>query len=219
MRQQHGTATKIDRIGTGGMRRLRLAVAAGVLLTLAAGVLLAVLPAATAARGTTTASPTTRQAATMRETKSLKATLAGTATIVRDRLGIPARGLARDLSTAAEQSGELQEKATTVEEQLGVALQEMIAMRSTAADPHYLPALIAVGRAYAAASGRDPVGGFQLAPGYSGLASALTDTAAGQRAAAGQARKLARAARRVKRMLTRSSAKAGALERRTDNRG
>ena len=63
--------------------------------------------------------------------------------------------------------------------QIGIALDELRQMGAAAAlDPHYLPALVAAGRAYVAVSGQDPLTGTTINPDYLGLEPELAANAA-----------------------------------------
>ncbi|MEZ4588359.1 MAG: hypothetical protein R2909_18420 [Gemmatimonadales bacterium] len=124
-----------------------------------------------------------------------------------------ARQLARQLPREARALTELREPAATAEAQLGVALAEMRQM-SGLADPHYLPALIAVGRAYLAASGRDPVAGTAVNPDYTGVETELAERAGRIASNAAKARRLSRSVARLRRDLRRSERRVRALERR-----
>lgn len=123
-----------------------------------------------------------------------------------------ARQLARQLPREARSLTELREPAATTQAQLGIALAEMRQM-SALADPHYLPALIAVGRAHLAASGRDPLTGTAVNPEYAGLEAELAGTAGRLAAGAAKARRLSRGVVRLRRDLRRSERRVRTLER------
>lgn len=127
--------------------------------------------------------------------------------------GGTAQRLARALPREAAGLGELREPARTVQEQLGVALGQLQETRTLAYDSHYLPALVAVGRAYVAASGRDPLTGTTINPDYLGLEAELAGSAARVDRAGGEARTLAAAVGRLGRDLSRAKRRTRALER------
>jgi hypothetical protein len=120
--------------------------------------------------------------------------------------------LARQLPTEAHRIDRLREPATEVEAQLGVALDELGRMSALAYDQHYLPAVIAVGRAFVAASGRDPLTRTTVNPEYTGLVPELTDGAKRLGRAAGDARALAGEVKRLTRLLGRATRRADRLE-------
>lgn len=86
-----------------------------------------------------------------------------------------ARQLAQSLPGSAEQLNQLRDPANTTQTQLNTAFDELEQMSVTATlDTHYLPALVAVGRAYLAASGQDPLTGITINPNYLGLSGELS---------------------------------------------
>src|SRR5690554_2801321 len=87
----------------------------------------------------------------------------------RTRLSPDANAVAKTLPQAVERIDSLQQPAATTEEQLSVALGQLQQMSTLTYDPHYLPALLAVGRAYMAASGADPLTATAVDPEYTGL--------------------------------------------------
>jgi len=129
-----------------------------------------------------------------------------------------AQHLARELPAEAGQMGELREPAATVQAQLGVAFAELRQVEQRS-DSHYMPALLAVGRAYLAASGQDPLTGIAVNPNYSGLEPELAASATRIEAAAGEARRLSRGVVRLNRDLVRSQRRVRALERELRRRG
>lgn len=141
------------------------------------------------------------------------------AKVARRQLSPPARRLAGALPADVRQIGELREPAATVQAQLGTALAELRQMSTSIADPHYLPALLAVGRAHQAASGQDPLTGTTINPDYVGLEReiAASTTRAGQ--AADDSAKLSRGVKRLTRMLRRARRHARVLERRLERTG
>lgn len=124
-----------------------------------------------------------------------------------------AQRLARQLPAEARRLAELREPAATVQTQLGVALGELREMDALTYDPHYLPALIAVGRAHLAASGRDPLTGTTVDPNYLGLERELAESTGGIEAAASEAGRLSRGVQRLQRDLARSQRRQRRLER------
>jgi hypothetical protein len=134
--------------------------------------------------------------------------------LTQRRLSPPAQRLARGLPGDANGLAELREPAGTVEAQLRVALDELQQMNALVSDSHYLPALVAVGRAFVAASGQDPLTRTTINPDYVGLERELAEDAARLDRAAGDAGELSRGVRRLTRMLVRTRRRARALGRR-----
>lgn len=171
-----------------------------------------VLLAATPARATT---PTA--AGTAAEAVGLSAALTGSAQLTRTRLGPEARALAKALPRLAGRVDSLREPAATTEEQLSIALGQLQQMTVLAYDPHYLPALMAVGRAYFAASGADPLTGTTVDPEYAGLGRELTGSAAALHRQASRSAQLSRTVRSLTARLSlerrRSAQLAQALDR------
>jgi hypothetical protein len=124
--------------------------------------------------------------------------------------------LARRLPGDARRLDALREPAGTVEAQLGVALDELGRMSALTYDPHYLPAVFAVGRAFVAASGRDPLTRTPVNPEYLGLGTELAGSAGRLDRAADDAGSLAAGVRRLNRKLVRSQRHARLLERRIE---
>jgi len=144
----------------------------------------------------------------------LDADLAQIAQLNNRGVRAPAQRLVRELPDDAKRLGELREPAATARDQAGIALDELRQMSGPATlNPHYLPALIAAGRAFVATSGQDPVTRTQVNPAYAGLEAelALRETRL-QDAAAGAA-KLSARAQRLGRALTRARRRARRLER------
>lgn len=172
--------------------------------------------AALAAAALAQAAPPT-PASTAGEASGLSTALAGSARLARTQLAPQARGLAKAMPRAADRVGSLREPAATTEEQLRVALGQLQQMTTGATDPHYVPALMAVGRAYFAASGADPLTGIAVDPEYAGLGSELAGSEAALRRSAGRGAQLSRAVRTLTAKLTverrRSAQLATALER------
>jgi hypothetical protein len=181
-------------------------------LGILASFLILALPIATLARA---AAPT--PAGTATEAAALSAALAGSTRLARTRLAPEARALARALPHAADRIGSLRQPAATTEEQLGIALGQLQQMTVLAYDPHYLPALIAVGRAYFAASGTDPLTGTAVDPEYAGLGRELAGSAAALGRDASHGAQLSRTVRSLTTKLSlerrRSAQLAAALDR------
>lgn len=126
----------------------------------------------------------------------------------------PADRLSRGLPADAKRLAALREPAATVQAQLGIALAELRQMSTAIVDPHYLPALLAVGRAQMAASGQDPLTQTTINPSYLGLEREIAASTASVDEAADRSAKLARSVGRLLRKLRASSRRANALERR-----
>lgn len=143
----------------------------------------------------------------------LSSALDGAAGLARSRLGPGASGLARALPPIARRLGSLREPAATTEEQLRVALAELQQMSPLRPDPHYLPALIAVGRAYSAASGSEPLTGAALDPEYAGLGPEVDWARAAVSRSAARAARLSRDVRSLAAELSREKRRAARLAR------
>jgi hypothetical protein len=129
--------------------------------------------------------------------------------------GEAARRLARDLPADAGQLKALREPAATTESQLAVALDELRQMGAPAdLDPHYLPALVAAGRAFVAASGQDPLTRTAIDPEYAGLEAELATSEARLGRSAGDARTAVAGIRRLERRLLHARRRIRSLERR-----
>lgn len=138
-----------------------------------------------------------------REAALLDSSLQRSAAIAERQVQPLARRLAQGLPGSAEELRALREPAATTQEQVKVALDELRQMSIAASlDPHYLPALLAAGRAFLAASGQDPLTRTTVNPDYLGLEREL---AASQARLAGSARVGEKLAARV-RQLTRQLA-------------
>jgi hypothetical protein len=147
------------------------------------------------------------------DARRLSSSLAGLATQAGHRLRPPAARLARALPADAEQIEALREPAATTEAQLGIALDQLQQMRALTADPHYTPTVIAVGRAYVAATGHDPLTATAIDPSYAGLGPELAGDASGLRQAAGEAGDLSARVKRLSKALSRERRRAARLER------
>jgi hypothetical protein len=113
-----------------------------------------------------------------------------------------ARRLARELPSEAGQLQALREPAGTTQSQVAIALDELRQMGAPAdLDPHYLPALVAAGRAFVAASGQDPLTRTTINPEYTGLEAELATSEARLDRSAGDARTVAAGIRRLEHRL------------------
>lgn len=145
----------------------------------------------------------------------LHSTLARIAKHANRDLKPPAGRLARTLPAAADRSQRLREPATTGQAQIRVTLDELRQLGAAATlDPHYLPALVAAGRAYVAVSGQDPLTGTTINPDYRGLEPELADQAAQLGSSATEAVALSSRVKRLTRSLAGAKRRARLLERR-----
>jgi len=139
------------------------------------------------------------------EAGRLESSLARIARLADRQVRPMARRLAQRLPAGAEDLQALREPARTTQDQVKVALDELRQMSISATlDPHYLPALVAAGRAFVAASGQDPVTLTTIDPDYLGLESELAGSEARLAASARAAAKLSARAGRLTRALTRT---------------
>jgi len=139
--------------------------------------------------------------------------LARTTKMARRGVAPPAARLAGELPEAADDVGRLREPASTAQAQLRTTLDELRRMSALTIDPHYLPALVAAGRAYIAVSGQDPLTGTTIQPGYAGLEPELVADAARLERASVVATKLSSRVKRLTRALARAQRRAARLER------
>lgn len=147
------------------------------------------------------------------EAGRLHSALAGMTKLVNREVRPPALRLARGLPVDAEQLNGLREPASTTRAQAKIALDELRQMSaSTTLDPHYLPALVAAGRAYMAVSGQDPITGTTINPDYLGLEPELATNAARVHDAAADASELSGSVKRLSRALSASKRRARRLE-------
>jgi hypothetical protein len=151
-----------------------------------------------------------------REGAGVGEALDGLAKLAQEELRPPARRLASGVPGAHQRLGGLTEPASTVEAQLGIALGELVAIDPLASDPHHMSALLAVGRAYATATGRDPLTRTTINPEYEGLAVELAEGVAQLDRAGRDAISLRRGIRQLIRRLAKAKRLARALERRRD---
>lgn len=147
------------------------------------------------------------------EAARLRSDLDRIAELVNGRLRPPALRLARDLPGDGKRINRLREPASTARAQLKVALDELQRMSALKIDSHYLPALIAVGRAYTAVSGDDPVTGTKVNAEYLGLESELATSEARLTEASKDASGLYAAVNRLREELVRSKRRANRIER------
>jgi hypothetical protein len=134
--------------------------------------------------------------------------------------GEAARRLARELPADASQLKALREPAATTRSQVAIALDELRQMGVPAdLDPHYLPALVATGRAFVAASGRDPLTGTVINPEYTGLEAELATSEARLDRSAGDARTVTAGIRQLERRLRHARRHVRQLERRLRSTG
>lgn len=127
----------------------------------------------------------------------------------------PAQRLAQQLPAEAGELGELREPAATARDQAGIALDELREMSAPATlNPHYLPALVAAGRAFVAAGGQDPLTRTPINPEYLGLEAELAASETRLRQAGEDAAKLLARVKRLGRALVRAKRRAGRLQRR-----
>lgn len=145
------------------------------------------------------------------EADGLATAVATAARLTRTQLAPEARVLAKGLPRITNRIGSLRQPAATTEEQLQIALGQLQQMSPPSYDSHYLAALLAVGRAYAAASGVDPLTGTALGPEYAGLGRELARGEATARRAGERAARLSRQARTLTASLSRERRRAAQL--------
>lgn len=177
-----------------GARRARLALGA-----LAFALLLGPAIAASATPGGTA------------EAEQLHSALAQMTELANRQLRPPALRLARDLPGDANRLDALRDPASTTQTQVKIALDELRQMTSLTLDPHYLPALVAAGRAYVAVSGQDPLTETTINPDYIGLERELAGNVARVGGAAADAGKLSSGVKRLTRELIRAKRRASRL--------
>lgn len=188
-----------DRSHRGAAGDGRLLLAAALVLTLGL---------ATLARAAT---PSPGASATQAE--RLSSAISGSARQARARLTPDASTVAKVLPGTAGRIDSLLGPAATTEEQLSVALGQLQQMSALTYDPHYLPALLAVGRAYLAASGSDPLTGTAIDPEYTGLGRELAASLSELRRSATRAASLSRGLRALSARLAREKRRASRLAR------
>lgn len=184
-------------------------------LFLAVALCLALVVTALASAASPTAMSTASDAA------RLSTAIADSAQLARVRLGPEGSGLARGLPGITKRLDSLRQPAAITEEQLSVALGQLQQMSALTYDPHYLPALIAVGRAYVAASGVEPLIGTAVDPEYAGLGRELDAAHAGLSRSAAHAALLSKDVKALAAKLAtekrRAARLAGALDRLRNN--
>jgi hypothetical protein len=146
------------------------------------------------------------------EAGRLRSDLARMAKLANRGLRPPALRLAQQLPAEGERLKRLREPASTTAVQTRVTLDELRQMSALRLDPHYLPALVAAGRAFLAASGQDPLTGTAVSPEYAGLEAELAGSEARLGRDAADAAKLSARVKRLGRALVRSRRRAGRLE-------
>jgi hypothetical protein len=147
------------------------------------------------------------------EAGRLDAALGRITKLARRGLRPPALRLARQLPAEAAGLDRLREPANLAQTQLGVALDELRQMDALTLDPHYLPALVAAGRAHLALSGQDPLTGTTVNPEYRGLEPELAENAAQLDSSATEATALSSRVKRLTRSLAGAKRRARKLER------
>jgi hypothetical protein len=120
--------------------------------------------------------------------------------------------LRSQLESTAGRVEALREPAATAQGQLAIVLEQLQQASAPTYDPHYLPALVAAGRAYMAVSGHDPVTGTQVNPEYAGLELELTSDASRLGRAGDEARRLSAATKGLARRLDRAKRRTRFLE-------
>jgi hypothetical protein len=148
------------------------------------------------------------------ETGRLRSDLDRMTRLAKRGLRPPALRLAGQLPGEAERLQRLREPASTAAAQIRVTLDELRQMSALKLDPHYLPALLAAGRAFVAVSGQDPLTGTAINPDYAGLESELAASEARLGRGAADAAKLSARVKRLARALASSRRRAGRLENR-----
>ncbi|OJU85814.1 MAG: hypothetical protein BGO11_03760 [Solirubrobacterales bacterium 70-9] len=141
--------------------------------------------------GATTAAAGPSPADTASGAARLSAAITSSQHLARARLRPVAGTLAHGLPGILNRLGSLRKPAATTEEQLGFALAQLQQVSPLAYDQHLLPATMAVGRAYAAATGSDPLTSTAIDPEYAGLGRELAIARAALRRRAARAAGLA----------------------------
>lgn len=149
------------------------------------------------------------------EAGRLDSSLARIAKLANRQLRPPTLRLARDLPADAKRLKALREPASTTQAQLGIVLDELRQMGLPATlNPHYLPALVAAGRAFVAVSGQDPLTRTTINPAYLGLEAELEANEARLGRSAGDAGEVSAGVKHLRRALAESKRRARSLERR-----
>lgn len=147
------------------------------------------------------------------EAGRLYAALTRMTKLANHRVRPPVLRLARNLPSDAGRLDRLRESASTAQTEVKATLDELRQVGSLAAlDPHYLPALVAAGRAYVAVSGKDPVTATTINPDYLGLEPELEGNAAQLRHEAEDAGTAADGIKTLTQELIRSKRRAHRLE-------
>ena len=147
------------------------------------------------------------------EAGPLDAPLSLMAKLARRDLRPPSLRLAKDVPVEAAAVDRLREPARAAQEQLSIALGELRQMNALTVDPHYVPALVAVGRAFVDVSGQDPLTRTTVNPEYLGLDSELAASASQLQQSGDEAGALSRGVKRLGRLLARTRRRAHRLER------
>jgi hypothetical protein len=148
------------------------------------------------------------------EAERLHRALARMAKFTSHRVRPPAGRVASAVPDGADRLEKLQEPASTAEAQVSIALGELQQMSALTYDPHYMPALVAAGRAFVAISGQDPLTRTAINPDYLGLEHELAGNASGLQTAGRDAAKALSGIKRLNRELIRAKRRAARLERR-----
>jgi hypothetical protein len=148
------------------------------------------------------------------EAERLHLALARMAKLTSHRVRPPAARLASALPDSADRLEKLQEPASTAETQVSIALGELQQMSALTYDPHYIPALVAAGRAFVAISGQDPLTRTAVNPEYLGLKRELAGNASSVKENGRDAAKALSGVKRLNRELIRAKRRAARLERR-----
>jgi hypothetical protein len=152
------------------------------------------------------------------EAGRLRSELARMTELANRRLEPPALRLAGELPGERDRLSRLREPASTAQAQLKVALSQLQEMSALVYDPHYLPALIAAGRAYTAVSGQDPVTGTAVNPEYLGLERELATDGGQLNGSAEDAGTLSAGVKRLTQELGRAQRRARHVERQIPGR-
>lgn len=147
------------------------------------------------------------------EAGRLHSALARMAKLTSHRVRPPASRVASALPDSADGLSRLQEPARTAETQVSIALGELQQMSALTYDPHYMPALVAAGRAFVAITGQDPLTRTAINPEYQGLEHELAGNVSRLQAAGRDAGTALSGIKRLNRELIRAKRRAARLER------